>query len=611
MHSRARSYYRRDKSSSIPNPAINDTMISMLVQFLLDRNKSENRPLQCRAPVLENLPGGTVALAGSARLRSMTSGKDDLARSLLAAYRQRGSDFLSDIVGEFALVIRLHDENRTLIALDRMGVESFAWSLDGGILTLGTSAADVARHANPEHGASINQQTVFNFMLCHMVPAPDTVFENVRKLLPATALEFQDQRHREFRYWQPHFDRTSQFDETRARDQFLPTLEAAVKRTEPDRNTGSFLSGGLDSSTVTGLLGKVSAQPANAFSIGFGVAEFNELEYAKTASAHFGCKHQVYEVTADDVVQIIPKIASGVDEPFGNSSAVPTFTCARLASEHGITHLLAGDGGDELYGGNEHYNRHSIFEKFWRLPQPLRSHVLSPVADWLDPETSLYPLRKFSSYVRQARIRLPDRFESWNMIYREGPARVFSGDFLDAVDPDQPMELMRSVWSSCPGTDLLDKMLWYDWKYTLADNDLRKVMSMCKLAGIRVSFPMLDAEFVDLSVTVPSGVKIKNGNLRSFFKDAVRDFLPPAVVNKTKHGFGLPFGHWLKTHAALRDLVYDSIGTLRKRAIFHEAFLDRVLDEHKSGDAGYYGYAIWDLVMLEQWLAAQAPGYRR
>jgi asparagine synthase (glutamine-hydrolysing) len=166
---------------------------------------------------------------------------------------------------------------------------------------------------------------------------------------------------------------------------------------------------------------------------------------------------------------------------------------------------------------------------------------------------------------------------------------------------------MRDIWRSCPSDDLLDRMLWYDWKFTLADNDLRKVSHMCELAGVRVSYPMLDEDFVAHSIKVPSREKISGHELRTFFKNAVRGFVPDRVINKEKHGFGLPFGVWLKDDQPLQEIVYGSLDSLRHRDIFDPTFLDRVVAEHKDGHASYYGSAIWDLVMLEQWLLHHAP----
>jgi asparagine synthase (glutamine-hydrolysing) len=150
-------------------------------------------------------------------------------------------------------------------------------------------------------------------------------------------------------------------------------------------------------------------------------------------------------------------------------------------------------------------------------------------------------------------------------------------------------------------------MLWYDWKMTLSDNDLRKVSRMCEIAGVRVAYPMLDEDVIDLSIEVPSSAKISGTRLRAFFKDSVKDFLPEQIINKEKHGFGLPFGLWLKTHKPLQDLVYSTLASLRRRNILSQSFVDRVEREHRNGHASYYGYAIWDMVMLEHWLQRQ-PG---
>src|SRR5690606_19407816 len=144
----------------------------------------------------------------------------------------------------------------------------------------------------------------------------------------------------------------------------------------------------------------------------------------------------------DDVVDLIPQIAAAYDEPFGNSSAVPAFCCARMAKNNGIDHLLAGDGGDELFGGNSRYLKDKVFEIYGRLPRPIRVAILDPLAAALDPESGPLPLRKFSSYVRQAQIPLPERFESWNLIYREHAGAIFDPDFLSLVDVGYPLRMM-------------------------------------------------------------------------------------------------------------------------------------------------------------------------
>jgi asparagine synthase (glutamine-hydrolysing) len=550
-------------------------------------------------PILQRRGTQAVALRGRPRVDGELFDEASIGGKILALYAEHGAHFLTRLRGPFALAILDENSDNALLAIDRIGAEKLCWGVRDR-LAFGTSAAEVANMLAATR--QVNPQALFDFMLGHMVAAPDTVFAGVNKLPPGSFLQYENGQVRLQRYWEPKFEHAPQSAVDSLRRQLLPTLRQAVRACEPDVGSGAFLSGGLDSSTVTGLLAEEMGQETPAFSVGFGVDQYDELAFARIAIKRFGCKHHEYEVVPRDIVELIPRIAAAYDEPFGNSSAVPTFCCARFAKEHGVDHLLAGDGGDELFGGNERYVRHRIFELYARLPKWLRATLAEPLAARLDPESSPLPLRKFSSYVRQARVPLPERYESWNLIYREGPANVFDPDFLKSVDTDYPLQKMREVWEACPSDDLLDKMLWYDWKFTLADNDLRKVTEMCELAGVRVSYPMLDEDLIDLSLQVPSSAKIANGKLRTFFKEGVRDFLPTEIINKEKHGFGLPFGLWLKSDKALQELVYGSLDTLKVRGILDRSFVERVTDEHRLGHASYYGYAIWDLVMLEQWL---------
>ena len=268
-----------------------------------------------------------------------------------------------------------------------------------------------------------------------------------------------------------------------------------------------------------------------------------------------------------------------------------------------MSHLLAGDGGDEIFGGNERYARQRVFDLYRRVPGWVRHGLLQPLMRPVDSENGLLPLRKLKSYMEQASIPLPDRFETWNFVYREGRSRLLDPEFAASVDLDGPLELMREVWSAAPTQQILERMLWYDWRFTLADNDLRKVNTMCELAGIRVSYPMLHPAVVDLSTRVPPRMKMKHLELRSFFKQAMRGFLPDEILEKQKHGFGLPFGVWLKSDARLGDLIYSLLSDLKKRHIVSASFLSELVDDHRAGHASYYGYAIWDLAMLEAWLA--------
>jgi asparagine synthase (glutamine-hydrolysing) len=211
--------------------------------------------------------------------------------------------------------------------------------------------------------------------------------------------------------------------------------------------------------------------------------------------------------------------------------------------------------------------------------------------------------------VRQAREPLPDRLERWNYFTRTAAAEILTPEFLAKVDTRAPLELLRSVYRRAPDASPLNRMLMLDWKQTLADNDLRKVNRTAALAGVDVEYPFLDPAVVELSTRVPSRLKIRGLTLRAFYKDAMRDFLPREILRKSKHGFGLPFGLWLRDHAPLRELVFDSLATLRRRGIVRGSYLDGLRDQHAQEHAAYYGEFIWILAVLELWLQRYAGRY--
>lgn len=526
------------------------------------------------------------------------------ASDLAAAYSSQGTGFLENIHGSFGIALIDTQSDTTLIAIDRMGIESLAFAISSDSVVFGSSVQAVAGF--PGITADLRTQTFYDYLLLHMVPSPDTVYKNVHKLRPGTYAIFSRGKLEVEAFWRPEFVETRTGDENALATEIPEALEHAVRECLPGAQTGAFLSGGLDSSSVAGMLCKVLEQPAKTFSIGFGVETYNELEYARLASRRFGTISHEYEVTADDIVTAFPKIAAAYDEPFGNSSAVPTYFCARLASEHGITELLAGDGGDEIFGGNERYARQKVFDLYQGVPRWMRIGLIEKVAGWIHPDNRITPLRKFRSYVDQARVPMPERLETWNFIYRSDIREMLHPEFLSGIDPRAPFNRMSEVYGLAPCKSLVNKMMFYDWHYTLADNDLRKVGSMCRLAGVDVRYPMLNQRLIDVALRTPPSLKVRGLELRVLYKKAMRDFLPAEIINKSKHGFGLPFGHWLKSHSALAEMIYGYLDSLKERRVVRPEFLDMLIKEHRTGHASYFGYAIWDIAMLEAWLQAHA-----
>jgi asparagine synthase (glutamine-hydrolysing) len=547
--------------------------------------------------------GVAVALKGRPRWPDAES--ERCARDLgpaaagLRLYLAHGDGFLGNICGAFAVVVVDRRNASALLAVDRFGIERLCFASTGDGLVFGTSAESVAAH--PRVGRELSPQAIFNYLYCHMVPAPGTVFAKVGKLLPAEVVRFAEGRASRSFYWRMRYQATGGADEAGKAERLRRLLRQSVQRTCDDEATGAFLSGGTDSSTVSGLLGEIRARPADTFSIGFAAEGFDEMAYARITARHFATRAHEYYVTPDDVAAAMPLIASVYDEPFGNASAVPTYYCARLARKSGISVMLAGDGGDEIFGGNARYAKQKVFDLYLGIPASLRN-AAEPLLLAAPGAGFLPPLRKLQSYVRQARVPLPARLETYNLLERVPFSESFEPGFLASVDPEEPIRLMQETWDGTDAASAVDRMMHLDLKFTLADNDLRKVHTMCEVAGIDVRFPMLDEDLVAFSGTLTPEQKVRGQALRHFFKHSLRGFLPPETIGKQKHGFGLPFGAWLASHRGLQAIVNDAFGSLAKRGIVRPDYLRNLLDRHSREHATYFGVMIWVLAQLELWL---------
>ncbi len=538
-----------------------------------------------------------VAVSGVPFIPGYTAATGTLPKAIGELLFARGVFALDQICGDFALCYIDFERGRVVLAVDRNAVHSLAYTITGNALIFSTNQQCINIH--PQVSVRVDNQAIYNYVYFHMVPGPRTAYQGQSRLGPGQYLEFADGKGRVGAYWKNSFQEEESGAFPQLKDQFMSALRAGVRDSAGAANCGAFLSGGTDSSTVAGLLTQLQGSAAQTYSIGFSAQGYDEMEYARIAVRHFKTDHHEYYVTADDIVEAVPAIAAVYDQPFGNSSAVPTYFCAKLAREDGRERILGGDGGDELFGGNERYAKQRVFEHYHMLPGLLRSAIIEPSSALL-PD-ALTPLRKVRRYIEQARIPMPERLQTYNLLEQFGAEQVFERDFLQVIDRGEPLRLQEQVYHGTNARSLINKMLAFDHQFTLADNDLPKVTKMCELAGIDVAFPLLHDDVVAFAARLAPGLKLKGNRLRYFFKEALRDFLPGEIITKQKHGFGLPFGPWLQEHKGLQALVGDTLGSLTKRGIVRPAFLHELTAAKVAQHPGYFGTMVWVLMMLELW----------
>ena len=524
---------------------------------------------------------------------------DGVAKTLANSWLDNGEKALAGLVGTFVLCILDERSGEAVLAVDRMGTQPVSYQISGEGIVFGTSADAII--VNPLARSEIDPQSLYNYVYFHMIPSPGTIYQGQKRLLPGEFLICKKGRAKSGKYWEMNFLETKQRPFEELKQDFLGVLRSSVRKAVGDQEVGAFLSGGTDSSTIAGILSEINSRPARTYSIGFEAAGYDEMEYARAAARHFSTEHHEYYVTPDNIVEAIPQIAAIFDQPFGNSSAIPTFYCARKAKADGVTRLLGGDGGDELFGGNVRYAKQYIFSLYEHLPSALRKQIVEPLVFCIPGGANLPLIRKARSYIEQATVPMPARTETYNLLGRYGHKEVFTSEFLATVNPGQPIALLNETYYQAHAKSLINTMLNLDLKFTLADNDLPKVVRSCELAGVEVAFPFLDDEIVAYSAQLEPKLKLKGTKLRYFFKEALRGFLPEKIITKQKHGFGLPFGVWLQNHKPLQTLAADSLSDLKSRDIIRTDFINKLLKQHLDEHASYHGTMVWVLMMLEQW----------
>jgi asparagine synthase (glutamine-hydrolysing) len=529
------------------------------------------------------------------------AGSLPLAELLAKLYRIDGPSFVEKLHGAFAVALWDERAYRLILAIDRLGIKSLYWTNERGRLIFASRARGVL--AALSESPDVNPAALMQFLLFSVVPAPLSSYSGIEKIRPGYRLIFENGQIRHESYWDLNYDESSNFDERHWAEELREGIRAAVHRHLADlraESSGAYLSGGTDSSSVTAFMSE-KFSPTRTFSIFFSESRYDEIDFARTTAEKFHTQHNELRLNPSDALEAIPKIAEYYDEPFANSSAIGSYFCAKLAHGMGVETLLAGDGGDELFAGNERYGADQRFQVYHRVPRWLRRGLLEPLASLLPNNESKLSLPK--RYIRRANIPNPERIFSYGLFQSLPAAEIFTSDFLAQVPPSSWMDTINAHFRRTRASSELNRLMYMDLKLILADNDLRKVSGTAELAGVNVRYPLLDDQLAELSSRIPSRLKLKGSEKRYIFKQAMKGILPEKILNKKKHGFGVPLALWFLKNDSLNTLMQDVLhdSRTRQRGYFQPQFYDRLSDLHQHEHAAYYGEIVWYLVALELW----------
>jgi asparagine synthase (glutamine-hydrolysing) len=508
--------------------------------------------------------------------------------TIVHAYEEYGEDCPKYLRGMFAFAIWDKRRERLLLARDRFGKKPLNYYWDGKRFIFGSEIKSILEAGIPRE---VNPIALDEYLVYRYVPAPNTLFKNVMKLPAGHTLIYENGHIDIKRYWDLSFEPTNQDDEETAIERIRELLKDAIKvRLMSEVPLGAFLSGGIDSSVVVGFMSQMMSQPVKTFSIGFEEDEYSELSYARRVAQHFGTDHHEF-VVRPDLINVLPHLVWAYDEPFGDSSALPTYYVSKLAHEH-VTVALSGDGGDEIFGGYTHYLRElqiSRIPRFARSILGLGSHLMP------DGMRGKRRLRNINN-------GLPIRYVQGTMIFPVGTRDwMYQPDYFTHLQNHDPYLRQTSQFRKVVHLDVVTQMQHVDAHNYLVDDILVKVDKASMLNSLETRAPLLDQYLVEYVASLKPSLRLHDSTLKYLLKKAAADLVPAEVITRKKQGFAIPMDRWFRNDLA--DFAQEVLESkrMRERGIFNPQFVHHLLQAHKSTTMINHSSAIWSMLWLELW----------
>jgi len=537
---------------------------------------------------------------------------DSDSEVLLHLYEEKGEGMLADVNGEFAFGIWDCNRRRLMLARDRLGVKPLVYTMIGDRLLFASELGALLQH--PEVRREINLQALVYYLTFNYIPDPYTILKSVVKLKPANYLIVEPSANsslhvRPNEYWdcradpQPH-TRSDGEDIAEVKE----LLEDALRiRLMSDVPLGVFLSGGVDSSLVVALMAKLQTR-VKTFSIGYeDVPLYDERKYARIIAERYATEHEEIVLTSKEAQKLLWEVLNKIDEPFGDSSLVPSYLVSHAARKH-VTVALSGDGGDEMFGGYSKYKGEVWAQILSGVPG---KGLLRAVARHLPESRGSFVLNR----VRMAKRFIlgldkdpPRRHFNWMRLFNtEGILRLLTDDILQEVRGDKPNEVepvgldfIRDLFRQAESYDSINKALYTDIHFELPYDMFHKVDTASMLNSLEVRSPFLDYRLVERTLRIPGRFKVGLLNGKKILKQAYSNELPRAITHRPKAGFGIPIGEWFR--GDLKPILVEvlSESRLRKRGLFNPEFVQTLMQLHFQRKGDYF-WELWNLFVFEMW----------
>jgi asparagine synthase (glutamine-hydrolysing) len=512
-------------------------------------------------------------------------------------YEEEGERCFERLRGMFAIAIWDGRARKLLLARDRVGKKPLYYYFDNSRVVFGSEIKAILKA--PAIPREIDPEAVSDYFSFLYIPAPKSIFKGIRKLRPAHYLVASEHGLREVGYWDLSFAETEDLKEEQWSEKILETLQDAVKvRLISEVPLGAFLSGGVDSSSVVAMMHHAIAGPIITSSIGFEEEAFNELPYARAVASRFGTDHHE-RIVRPDAVAVVDKLAWHYDEPFADSSAVPTYYVSQVAREH-VTVALSGDGGDENFAGYRRYyfDQRENRIRSW-LPSGLRQPIFGALAS-LYPKADWAPrvFRGKATFQNLAHCPIEAYFRSVAACQTELKSDLLNGDIQRQLGGYDSLSVLREYYDKAGTDDLLSRVQYVDIKTYLSDDILAKVDRASMAVSLEVRAPILDHKFMELAARIPSSLKLRGTRGKYIFKKAFEGQLSDSILHRQKMGFAIPLAQWFR--GELKEMAYEALFNIQPDDFLQPAGVKKVWNQHQKGFRDR-STELWALLMFRLW----------